>query len=60
MRWQELQAGKETVKKKVKKAPPIKAGAKKVRTNGDRQRQAQEKLKRSGSIEDALALIVNS
>lgn len=60
MRWQELQAGKETVKKKVKKAPPIKAGAKKVRTNGDRNRQAREKLKRSGSIEDALALIVNS
>lgn len=60
MRWQELQAGKDTVKKKVKKAPPIKAGAKKVRTNGDRQRQAQEKLKRSGSIEDALAMIVQS
>lgn len=60
MRWQELQAGKETVKKKVKKAPPIKAGAKKVRTNNDRQRQAQEKLKRSGSIEDALAMIVQS
>ena len=60
MRWQELQAGKETVKKKVNKAPPIKAGAKKVRTNGDKARKAQEKLKRSGSIEDALALIVNS
>ena len=60
MRWQELQAGKETVKKKVNKAPPIKAGAKKVRTNGDKSRKAQEKLKRSGSIEDALALIVNS
>ena len=60
MRWQELQAGKDTVKKKVKKAPPIKAGAKKVRTNNDRQRQAQEKLKRSGSIEDALAMIVQS
>ena len=60
MRWQELQAGKETVKKKVRKAPPIKAGAKKVRTNGDKSRKAQEKLKRSGSIEDALALIVNS
>lgn len=60
MRWQELQAGKETVKKKVNKAPPIKAGAKKVRTNGDKSRKAQEKLKRSGSIDDALALIVNS
>lgn len=60
MRWQELQAGKDTVKKKVKKAPPIKAGAKKVRTNNDRKRQAQEKLKRSGSIEDALAMIVQS
>ena len=60
MRWQELQAGKETVKKKVNKAPPIKAGAKRVRTNGDKARKAQEKLKRSGSIEDALALIVNS
>ena len=60
MRWQELQAGKETVKKKVNKAPPIKAGAKKVRTNGDASRKAREKLKRSGSIEDALALIVNS
>ena len=60
MRWQELQAGKETVKKKVNKAPPIKAGAKKVRTNGDKARKAKEKLKRSGSIEDALALIVNS
>jgi len=60
MRWQELQAGKETVKKKVKKAPPIKAGAKKVRTNNDRSRQAQERLKKSGSIDDALALIINS
>ena len=60
MRWQELQAGKDTVKKKVNKAPPIKAGAKKVRTNGDQSRKAREKLKRSGSIEDALALIVQN
>lgn len=60
MRWQELQAGKETVKKKVKKAPPIKAGAKKVRTNGDRDRQARERLKKSGSIEDALSLIMQN
>lgn len=60
MKYREMMAGKETVQKKVKKAPPIKAGAKKVRTNGDANRKAREKLKRSGSIEDALALIVNS
>lgn len=60
MRYHELIAGKAQAEKKVKKAPPIKAGAKKVRTKGDANRKAQEKLRRSGSMEDALALIVNS
>ena len=60
MKYREMMAGKATVQKKVNKAPPIKAGAKKVRTNGDQGRKAREKLKRSGSIEDALALIVQN
>ena len=61
MKYREMIAGKDQVKQKVQKAKPmIKAGAKKVSTKGDASRKAREKLKRSGSIEDALALIVNS
>lgn len=61
MKYREMMAGKDTAKRKVNKAKPIlKAGAKKVRTKGDAERKAQEKLRRSGSIEDALTLIMQS
>ena len=60
IKYQELMSGK---KKAVTKAKPkakrtVKAGAKKTRSNADAERQTRQKLKKSGSIDDALSLIL--
>jgi hypothetical protein len=60
IKYQELVSGK---RKAVTKAKPkatrtVKAGAKKTRSNADAERQTRQKLKKSGSIEDALSLIL--
>jgi len=61
MKYREMMAGKETVQNKVKKAKPaIKPGAKKVSTKTDAVRKQRERLKKSGSIDDALALIMQN
>jgi len=62
IKYQELQSGKQ---KAVQEAKPknrrvVKAGAKKVSSNANAERQARSKLKKSGSIDDALSLILNS
>lgn len=60
VKYQELMSGKD---KAVDKAKPrnrkvVKAGAKKVSSKGNAERQARSKLKRSGRIEDALGLLI--
>jgi len=61
MKYREMMAGKGEVQRKVQKAKPaMKPGAKKVSTKTDAARRQKDRLKKSGSIEDALALIVNS
>ena len=61
MKYREMMAGKETVQNKVKKAKPaIKPGAKRVSTKTDAARKQHERLKKSGSIDDALALIMQN
>ena len=63
-KYRELMAKRQNAEAKVKKAPakqPIKAGAKKVSEPASKARkQAQERLKRTGSIDDAISLIFNS
>jgi len=63
MKYQEIIAGKNKAVKKTKKAKPVmKAGAKKsnkVQPGKVRDRQ-QAKLRNSGSIDDALGLILNA
>jgi hypothetical protein len=63
MKYQEIIAGKSKAVKKTRKAKPVlKAGAKrsnKVQPGKVRDRQ-QAKLRNSGSIEDALGLILNA
>lgn len=60
MRYRQLQKKGDIVREKTKKArKPIKAGAKKtVNKNAEAQKQ-RDKLRRSGSIEDAMALILD-
>lgn len=61
MKYREMMAGKGEVQKKVQKAKPaIKPGAKKVSTKTDAVRKQKERLKKSGSIDDALALIMQN
>lgn len=60
IKYQELMSGK---KKAVTNAKPkakrtVKAGAKRTRSNADAERQTRQKLKKSGSIDDALNLIL--
>jgi hypothetical protein len=60
MLYREMQSKGDVVKAKAKKARPvIKPGAKKVRTNNDVARQKKTQLRKSGSINDALALMIN-
>ena len=58
MLYREMQAGKKAVKGKAKKPKaPIKAGAKKVNSKARQIEKQRQKLKQSGSIEDAMALM---
>lgn len=58
MLYRKMMANEGTVKKKAKKARPvIKPGVKKVTTNNDVARKQAAKLRQSGSVEDALALM---
>lgn len=59
VKWRELQAGKTKaqVKGKTKSRRTAKPGAKKIRPRKAAERQTREKLKQSGSIEDALSLM---
>ena len=58
MLYRKMMANGDTVKSKAKKARPvIKPGTKKVTTNQDVVRKQRTQLKKSGSVEDALALM---
>ena len=58
MLYRKMMANGDTVKDKAKKARPvIKPGTKKVTTNQDVARKQRARLKQSGSVEDALALM---
>lgn len=58
MLYRKMMANEGTVKDKAKKARPvIKPGARKVTTNNDVVRKQRTKLRKSGSVEDALALM---
>ena len=59
-KYLELQNGKEIVRQKSKKArKPVKAGAKKIANKSEAARKQRDKLRQSGSIEDAMSLILN-
>lgn len=61
MKYREIMAGKDAVQQKAKKARPVvKPGAKKVTTNGDVVRKQRDRLKKTGSINDALSLILGT
>ena len=60
MRYRELMAGKDNVERKAKKAKaPIKAGVKRSNSKQARVKAQRDKLRRSGSIDDALALMLD-
>ena len=60
MKYRQLQQKGDIVREKSKKArKPVKAGAKKVQTRSPAERKQRDKLRRSGSIDDALALMLN-
>jgi len=60
MRYRALQKKGDIVKEKSKKArKPIKPGAKKVVTKGQQYQKQRDKLRKSGTIDDALALIID-
>ena len=60
IKYNELMSGKKQAERKAKPKASrvVKAGAKKTRSNADAERQTRQKLKKSGSIEDALSLIL--
>jgi len=61
IKYQEIMQGKEKAVEKATKAPRrkvVKAGSKKTASNRNDTRQARSKLKRSGSIQDAMSLIL--
>ena len=61
IQYRAAQGGKEQAIKKAKAKPKrtVKPGAKKTASNQNSTRQARSKLKRSGSIQDAMSLILN-
>lgn len=60
MRYRQLQEKGEIVREKTKKArKPIKASAKKVVTQADARKKQRDKLRQSGSLEDAMAMILD-
>lgn len=61
IKYQEIMRGKDKAVEKATKAPRgkvVKAGSKKTASNRNDSRQARSKLKRSGSIQDAMSLIL--
>lgn len=62
MKYNELMSGKQQAKKTktVPKSRPVKGGAKKTDSNVKAVRERKGKLKKTGSIEDALGLILNT
>ena len=61
IKYQEIMRGKDKAVEKATKAPRgkvVKAGSKKTASNRNNSRQARSKLKRSGSIQDAMSLIL--
>ena len=59
-KWLQLQEKGDIVRDKTKKArKPIRAGAKKVVTQADARKKQRDKLRQSGSIEDAMAMILD-
>lgn len=60
IKYQELMSGKQAAvtKAKPKAKRTVRAGAKKTRSNKDAERQTRQRLKKSGSIDDALNLIL--
>jgi hypothetical protein len=59
-KWRKLQEGKKVVAEKSKKArPKLKAGAKKIVNKQDTVRKQRDKLRKSGSLDDALSLILD-
>lgn len=62
IKYQELMSGKKQAEQKAKPKTrrTVKAGAKKVASNDQAKRQTRSKLKRSGSIDDALGLILQN
>jgi len=61
MKYREMMNGKEQAQKKVKKArPAMKPGAKKTESKTKVVRQQRDRLKKTGSIEDALSMIVGN
>lgn len=61
IQFRAAKGGKEQAIKKAKAKPQrtVKPGSKKTASNRDSERQARSKLKRSGSIQDAMSLILN-
>jgi hypothetical protein len=61
IQFRAAKGGKEQAIKKAKAKPKrtVKPGAKKTASNQNSERQARSKLKRSGSIQDAMSLILN-
>lgn len=61
MKYREMMSGKKDVQSKVQKAKPaMKPGVKRVNTKSDAVRKQKDRLKKSGSIDDALALIMQN
>ena len=64
IKYQELMSGKEAAVEKAKpanrKKRPVKAGAKKGNNKSQVQNKLRQKLTKSGSVDDALALILES
>ena len=61
MKYREMMSGKKDVQSKVQKAKPaMKPGAKRVSTKSDAARKQKDRLKKSGSIDDALALTMQN
>jgi hypothetical protein len=64
IKYQELMSGKEAAVEKAKPATrkkrPVKAGAKKGNNKSQVQKKLRQKLTKSGSVDDALALILES
>lgn len=64
MKYREIMAGKKEADKKANPAKnrtrPVKAGVKRTENRGSQAQKQAAKLKRTGSIEDAVSLIFNS